>query len=390
MAATINVMKRILILIPSFEIGGTNSSLLSFLSEIDTKRLSVDIFSLRHSGAMKEKFPNCKILDGNLWLSMSIREGGVTKRFFNGLVQNMRRFFKRLGIDLYPIYGKIAGMQMNTQGYDAVCSFQEDLSHMLSCIPARKRIAWVRCEYSRYYNVYRIDESKYYKKIDDVVTVSEFTRQSFCKYYPDLASKTKVINNFLDEDFIVRQSKVPFKPHKNWLPDTLKIISVGRIDAVKQFEKIPDIVKEVLNNRPDAKLAWIIIGSGNKELESQIEDKVEEYKLQDYIQHLPAKDNVFPWVASADLFVHTSQSETYSRVVNEAKALNVPVLINNYGCADEFVENDTDGWIVPVDEMWCKIVELLDNRILLTKVRSNLENKHYDNEKILSQIIELI
>ena len=383
-------MKRILILIPSFGLGGTNSSLLSFLSKIDPKQISVDVFSLYHSGVMRNMFPNCRVLKENIWLSMSIKEEGLIKITANNCIQNLRRVCKRIGLDLYPLYGKIIGAQLRTREYDALCSFQEDLSHLLSCIPARKRIAWIRCEYSRYFNVYKTDESKYYKRIDEIIAVSEFTKKAFCDFYPSFAYKTKVINNFLDEDYIINQSKIPVEFHDKWLPGVLKIISVGRIDAVKQFDRIPEIVSMVLKNRPNSKLVWIIIGSGDLKTEKQVEDRIIAYKLQDYIIHIPAKENVFPWVATADLFVHTSKSETFSRVVNEAKALNVPVLINDYGCADEFVENDVDGWIVPIDVMWNKIIEILDNPIMLREIKDKLKETHYDNDRVLSQILEVI
>ena len=159
-------MKRILILIPSFSIGGTNSSLLSLLNLLDPKELDVDIFSLRHIGQMRGRFPNCHILDEDVWLSMTINDGGRIKGLINCIIQNARRVFKRIGIDAYPFLSRMASRHLHTSSYDAVCSFQEDLSHLLSTIPAKKRIAWVRCEYERYYATYKKDETSIYDKIN--------------------------------------------------------------------------------------------------------------------------------------------------------------------------------------------------------------------------------
>jgi glycosyltransferase involved in cell wall biosynthesis len=164
------------------------------------------------------------------------------------------------------------------------------------------------------------------------------------------------------------------------------IVSVGRLDPVKQFEQIPGIVAKVLKEIPDARLKWYIIGGGNELVKKEIQKKVAENNLQNYVVILPFKNNVYPYIAASDLFVHTSSSETFSLVVNEAKAVCKPVLVNNYGSADEFVNDGKDGWIVPNNEMHQKIIELLNHPEKLTLVERYLQENQYDNKTIIELV----
>ena len=63
---------RILIIVPTFGIGGTIISLHSLLSLIDGKDWHVDVFARKASGEYLEKLPNCQILPENMFISSGI------------------------------------------------------------------------------------------------------------------------------------------------------------------------------------------------------------------------------------------------------------------------------------------------------------------------------
>ena len=62
-------MKKILIIIPYFGVGGTTSSLKAFLDNVDTSQLKVDIFARKRHGVYLGAYENCTILSENFFLS---------------------------------------------------------------------------------------------------------------------------------------------------------------------------------------------------------------------------------------------------------------------------------------------------------------------------------
>ena len=386
-------MKSILIVTPSFSIGGTNSSLSAFLSLIDPAKLKVDILAqIIHRGHYRQEFKNCHILDENVWINERILYGSVLKKIENFILRGIRRLLFLIGIDVRGLYTRIGGLIIGTKRYDAVISYQEDLSWFISFLPAKKRIAWIRCEYGRYFEIHHHkDESKVFKKINTIVCVSNFAKDSFIKYYPDFEKKTMVIHNFMDVNGIKEKAEENIILHNCFDTTSFTIVSIGRIDRVKQFELIPLMAKDI-KKKTQRPFKWYIIGgsSGDVELDSLIRQRIIENSLEETVFLLGEITNVSPYLSRADIFVHTSKSETFSRVVNEAKVLCVPPVINDYACSGEFVENGVDGIIVNNSAIADTIVQLMDNPNQLDNIRCNLHKGCYDNSVMMKQVFGLL
>ena len=337
-------MKRVLIVVSSFSIGGTISSLYTLLSKIDPQKVQVDVFPKSNSGSFAGKLPNCTILPENLWLSHRIYKRNIFVRKMNFLLLCFRKLFEMIGIDLYRVYNHIGGMQLNTDKYDAVIGFNESLSRYISALPARKRINWIHCDYRRYAK--GKDETCYYDKIDTVVCVSEFAKGVFCDYYPKHANKTVAIHNIINAEDLLHKASMPIDDER-FSDDCFTIVSCGRLDPVKQFHLIPSIADRVRTkiNKP---FRWYIIGGGNDEVAKQIEREIERYNVSDCVKLLGMKMNPYVYMAKADLYVCASWSESYPMVVNEAKALGVPVVCNTFPSAKESVRNGVDGYIIEI------------------------------------------
>ena len=69
-------------------------------------------------------------------------------------------------------------------------------------------------------------------------------------------------------------------------------------------------------------------------------------------------------------------------VVNEAKALKVPVICPDFPSVFESVEEGLDGYVVPIDRMPAKIAEMMETPLKIEKCRIN-------NELILQQVYKL-
>ena len=222
--------------------------------------------------------------------------------------------------------------------------------------------------------------------------MSDFCRSSLCEVLPELSDKALTIYNCLSIDAIRHKAIDGASLDSKFTnKHCFKIVSVGRFDPVKQFEKIPDIIREIKEYR-DKDFCWFIIGGqrGFASLEEEVLNKIEAYKQHNNLVLLPETNDIYNYISQSDLLVHTSKSETFSRVVNEAKALGVPVVINNYGCAHEFVRDKIDGYIVPIEEMASMIGGLIDDPSRLGEIKSSLKKMDYPNSAIVNSIMNII
>lgn len=357
------------------------SSLYSLLSVIDPNRIKVDIFSRVHSGPYYKRMPNCTILKENIWLSHTILERSLFAKIASKTLLGIRKALEPFGIDMYAVYNYIGGKQIHSDEYDAVIGYDESMARLISYFPAKKRINWIHCDYRRF--AQGRDESKYYDKIDAVVCVSNFVKGIFSDVYPKYAKKVYAIHNVINLDDIRKKSLEPIDDVRFKIEE-FTIVSCGRLDPVKQFSLIPSIAAQL--KRQGAKpFKWYIIGGGNDAELVVIKKAIIENEVQDSVVLLGMKNNPYPYIAKADLYVCTSQSESYPMVVNEAKALLVPVISNNFPSAAESIRNGIDGAICTMEDMSNCIFSQITS-----PYKVNADNYSNNNFQILKCFEELV
>lgn len=339
--------KRVLIIVSEFCIGGTMSSLYSLLSVLDPNKIQVDIFSRVHSGPYYKRMPNCTILKENIWLSHTIYERSVFAKAATRILLVIRKVLEPIGVDMYALYHRIGGKQIHSDEYDAVIGYDESMARLISYFPAKKRINWIHSDYRRF--AQGRDETKYYDKIDAVVCVSNFVKGVFSEVYPQYADKVYAIHNVINVEDVRLKAKEAIDDAR-FTTDVYIIVSCGRLDPVKQFSLIPGLAAQ-LKDKGAKTFKWYIIGGGNDTEQQRIETEIAKHNVQDTVFILGMKKNVYPYIASSDLYVCTSWSESYPMVVNEAKALLIPVISNNFPSVAESIRNGVDGVICTMDEI---------------------------------------
>lgn len=383
--------KKILIVIPGFSIGGTIVSLHSLLSILDTSRYEVSLFALSRSGVYLNKMPNCTILDENIWLSYRYHGSNVFKKLFVGALRIIRIGLSKIGINIVPILARIGSNQIKTMQYNAIVSYSESINSIVCHYRAKKRIAWIHCEYSRMLKLYGItSEKRTYQQYDNIVCVSQFAKHDFCSHYPEFEHKVSVVYNVIDVDRIRSLANEKIDWDLRYDNDCFTIVSVGRLDPVKQFDKIPQIASQVKQLSPKP-FKWFIIG-GEREvetLEKDIKKSICSYDLEENVILLGEKTNVYPYMARANLYVCLSSSEAFPLVVNEAETLGLPVVSNRFGAVYESVEDKVDGYVVELQEMPTTIAGLMNRDTDYKRIRENVRNKRRDNLSIMNTVYDI-
>lgn len=128
-------------------------------------------------------------------------------------------------------------------------------------------------------------------------------------------------------------------------PDALLIGTVGRIHPRKDLETFLRAAALVLAREPRARFA--IVGAAEAPVEigylQQLKALIAELRLQDRVVFAGARRDIPAVMRALDLFVLTSRHEGFGRVVAEAMAAGLPIVVTDEGAPPELVEVDRCG-----------------------------------------------
>lgn len=375
-------MIKILFVIPEYSHGGTNKSLENLLSFLDKNKYEISIYSMYEDGGdyYKEIFKPYIIKKSRLyyWLHDNV----VTRKFM-GLFNKVTR-----RDNFSWLYRREANLIQNKHKYDTIVAYQEGpATQFVSYIKDNvHKVAWYHCPYVKFEQTLKKEALELYSGYDAIACVSHCFVDMFTKEFPTLKNKVHCVYNTLNCDMISKMGNEIIN-EELFNHDSFNIISVGRFAKQKQFDKIPLIAKRIkeLTKRP---FKWYIIASGDAR-KAETVFNIQKYSLGEDVILLGAKDNPYPYFKSADLYVCTSDSESFSYTIFESKILFTPVLSNNFPVAYEVLDNDC-GWVCPMDEMPTLLSDIInDNGGIYTQVKKSIKNYNYDNKNII-KIVESI
>lgn len=393
-------MKRLLFVIPEYSHGGTNKSLENLLSLIDKTKYQISVYSLYEDGGdyYKKVFAPYVLKKSRLYYWTHDNEW--TRKVMGAY----NKWTKKSNFEW--LYRREAQYLQRKYDFDTVIAYQEGtatefVSYFKDDL---KKIAWIHCDYGAWSNGIRrkVDE-KCYSNIDDIVCVSESARKSFVSLFPECDYKTHAIYNVVrvdgkedtsNETLALRNAGTTKRCNCHYenvnvrfSDNCFNIVSVGRLNPVKQFEKIPEIVAEI-KKKTNKAFCWYIIGSGVTE--TVIKEEIEKYGVQEQVKLMGAKDNPYPYMRQADLVACTSSSESFSYVLAEAKVLHTPIISNDFPVAYEVVDNQT-GWIANIKDMPGLLAQIINNEDgEYGEKKASVMKYEYSNQQILRDIEQLI
>lgn len=207
-----------------------------------------------------------------------------------------------------------------------------------------------------------------------------------------LNKKTAMLYNPVDNNRISNLMNMGLSQDESLLLESPFILSVGRLDGGKNHLKMIDLFSK-LKEKGIAEKLYII---GNGAMYSALQDRIEQLALNDDCLLLGAKENPFPFMKKAKLFIHTSTYEGLPTVFIESMICGVPIV--SFDCPTgprEILENGKYGELIPMgdDELFVeKTYELLINEQRRQHYISLLPEavERFSFDKIGQQFFELI
>lgn len=310
-------MEKILFSAYSMEFGGIETSLQTLLNYL-ARKYEITLVLEKKQGVFLEK------LDKNINIveyTPSSNKNIIVRKFLN-LLNRINFTFK----------------YKNKYSFSASFATYSKVSSFVARTSSKNSALWVHADYMDLFNNNEIEFKKFFKEISfrkfkKIVFVAESAKNSFLKIYPELNEKSIFCNNLINYEQISKKAKEDIIDVKK--EDIYTFVNISRHD--ERQKKISRIIEACRLLRDD-KFEFRVILVGDGQDHNLYMKMIEEYKLQNNVIVVGAKDNPYPYLQLSNAFILSSDYEGYPVVFLESLVLNKPIITTNISDAKKDID----------------------------------------------------
>ncbi|MGB8376051.1 MAG: N-acetyl-alpha-D-glucosaminyl L-malate synthase BshA [Salegentibacter sp.] len=219
---------------------------------------------------------------------------------------------------------------------------------------------------------------------DVVTSVSESLRKDTLKLF-DIKRNIEVVPNFIDVTKYDRQSFTDCQ-REMMAKKEEKIIT--HISNFRKVKRIDDVIKVFFEIQKKINSRLMMVGEGPEK--EMAEDLVSELRLDDKVMFLGESHEIDKVLSFSDLFLLTSETESFGLAALEAMVNGVPVICSNTGGLPEVNVQGFSGYLSKVgdvDEMAANAISILQDEATLQKFKENAHSvaEKFDINEIVPQ-----
>jgi glycosyltransferase involved in cell wall biosynthesis len=364
--------KKLLFVIDCLVCGGAEKSLVSLLPLIDYDHYDVDLLMFARGGAFEKYVPSkVNVIQHNLFGSTPIDKltSFLHQLFFWTL---LRMHPERHGAEnrWRALHNVVKPMKKQ---YDIAIAYQQGFPtfFVATKVNANKKIAWMNADvFAAGYDMNYCKQ--FYDKVDRIVPVSQKLLDLLVNKCPWTKDKVSCIYDIVNPELIIELSTESI-PEAGLFDEGINIITVGRLSKPKNYLLAVDAAR-VLKDK-GMKFKWFFVGSGG--MREAIENRINEHGLGDVVILLGLKENPYPYMAKADIYVQTSSFEGFGLTIAEAKILHKPIVSTNFDVVYDQIVDGKNGLIADMapESVADRIVEMVNNDSLRASIIRNLEQE---------------
>lgn len=335
-------MKRILFATNSLGCGGVPKAACLFLKALNYEEYDVTMLLLHEEDFfLKELPPNIKIKYIKFNNSM---DRGVITTNMNYLCENKHILsrIKRKFLNLknkekingrYETFKAIAKKtQKENQTYDIAIDFYGYGSfltmYVAECVNARKKLTWLHGEdfLSWIKNVEPVIH-----KFDKIMCVSNVVKNKFDQSFSQYSNRSEVFYNIIDNSEIIANAKIFDAGFDKSL---CNFVTVGRLSKEKNYGFAIEVAREL---KKKIQFKWYFVGEGSER--KQIEKLIKDYNLEEEVILLGRKENPYPYIEAATIYVQPSLHEGMGLTMLEACVLKKVIVASNIPSFQELAKH---------------------------------------------------
>ena len=356
--------KKIAFYIDTLNKGGTERATLDLINNLDYSKYDVTLIRF-FPGGEYTKLVNKQIKN-------KVRYPIMLMFRWNKKLLHLCDRFGRKFFQIIP--GKIAHKILIGDKYDieVACGFYFP-TKLISYSKKAKKISWVHMDYT-------IDKSiigdftkeqgqAFFGGMDRIVCVSEECEKKFNEKF-EMKDKTMFLYNIIDGKNVVEKSKA-FNPNFN--SSDFNIVAVGRLTWQKGFDRLLEIHKQLIAK--GIKHNLYIVGEGEEK--EKLNNYIVENKLEKTAHLLGYKENPYPYIKNADLYICSSRHESFSLTVAESIVIGTPVLSTKCAGPTELLGDGKFGVLAEnnVDDLTEKLEKIISDRKLYLQAKDMVKKR---------------
>ena len=352
-------MKKITFLLLHLNYGGLEKQVTTLANEL-AKSYDVELVVLYDLLNGKSFYK----LNDNIKVKFVLKYGPIKAKQIKEMLKKIKiiELFKSLAKDIKLIFTKYFRVRkiVNNMKTDVLISSRIEFSRQIK----RRDILTISQEHS-YVDTpsYVKKVKKSFKNIKYLVVMTDKAKENYQKWLNGNNTYTKVI-------------KIPNainSTNKKATLDSNQIISVGRLEDVKDFETLILVFSMCLAQNNNLRLE--IVGDGSKK--EELVNLCKSLNILDYVRFTGKLDSnhVEGEMLKSSLFLLTSKSESFSLVLVEASSLGIPCISFDIDVGPrEIIKDGKNGFIIKdrnKELMKKKILEIMNSRDIRNEIGNN-------------------
>ncbi|MED1205197.1 glycosyltransferase [Heyndrickxia acidicola] len=394
--------KQLLFVTQYLHTGGIEKSLLTLLSDLNYEQYDVDLLLFDYSGLLLKEVPRevnilpplfetfstplikavpTLIRSKNYRLLIGKLLAGVLSKLAPGVGTGIR----------WKVYRRI--LECQRKRYDVAISYIDFFCnyYVTEMVSATKKVVYNHLDYAyskeKGWPSPSLDR-KCFAASDHIVSVAESSKKTLEKFFPECSQKIRVIHNRVSKKTVQEMAKQSNDTHLMKDPHKIKIVTVARlVDEKGVFWALEACQILVKQNYP---IIWYLIGKGP--LLDELSFKAVELGIEHHFVLLGEKENPYPFMAMADIYVQPSKTEAHCVAVEEAIALFRPIVVTNIPSFQSQIQNNKTGIIAEGSSRGIAegVRRLIDSKELRWEFTENLQRNSERNQEELNKFYQIL
>jgi len=273
------------------------------------------------------------------------------------------------------------------ENYDLAVAYIEGAAtyFLADKVKAFKKAAFVHIDYERAGYKPLMDRDCY-SKMDRIYVVSKGVGKKFCDIYPEYREKVRLFRNLLNKEEIIEKANTGTGFTDDF--DGIRLVTVGRLHYQKGYDIAIKALARMVGD--GYKVRWYVIGEGAER--AKLEKLIREHRVENSFILMGKKDNPYPYVKQADIYVHATRYEGKSIAIEEAQILGKAIAASDCTGNSEQIVSGHDGVLFPltVDNIVKELKWLIDNPKIRDKYEKNTRVKTFEFTKDIEDMLSMI
>jgi len=178
---------------------------------------------------------------------------------------------------------------------------------------------------------------------DNITSISRATKSALVEFEYIPPQRIDVIYNGISEVRVEAKQASLIRKSLAIPNDAFVLGTIARFDPIKNHLMMLEAFAAARKENP--RLYLIMIGDGTER--HNIECKIEELKLNDFVTLTGYQPNPSNYLSMFDVFLLSSLSEGTSMTLLESLSLGIPCVVTDAGGNAEIIENNKNGFVTP-------------------------------------------